>query len=69
MRSRADKPNGYLRFADCGFSGRITAALIRGGIDTPELLVSMATARIRLVQGIGPTLMKEIERYRATQFK
>ena len=67
-RWRADKPNGYLRFADCGFSDRITGALIRGGIDTPELLLSTAPARIQLIQGIGPTLMKEIERYRA-QFK
>jgi hypothetical protein len=65
---RADKPTGHLRFAECGFSIRTTAVLIKAGIDAPELLLSMAPARILLIQGIGPILIKEIERYRA-QFK
>jgi len=60
-----DKPNGYLRFEECGFSDRIARTLIKAGIDVPERLLSMAPERIRLLQGIGPTLMKEIERYRA----
>ena len=64
----SDKPNGYLRFAECGFSHRTAAVLIKAGIDAPERLLSMAPDRIQLIQGIGPTLMKEIERYRA-QFK
>jgi hypothetical protein len=29
----------------------------------------MTPDRIRLIQGIGPMLLKEIERYRATQLK
>ena len=66
--SRADKLNGYQRFAECGFSHRTTAVLIKAGIDAPERLLSMAPDRIRLIQGIGPILMKEIEQYRA-QFK
>jgi len=66
---RADKPTGHQRFKDCGFSDRTTAVLIKAGIDAPERLLSMDSDRIRLIQGIGATLMKEIERYRAAQFK
>ena len=69
MDFRADKPDGHQRFKEYGFSDRITAVLIKGGIDAPERLLSMAPDRIRLIQGIGPTLMKEIELYRAAQFK
>ena len=61
----ADKPKGYSRFAECGFSRRTTSVLIMAGIDTPEGLLSMAPDRIRLIQGIGSTLMREVERYRA----
>ena len=68
MKRRAAKASGHLPFADCGFSPRTTAVLIKGGIDTPKQLMSVAPDRIRLIQGIGPTLTKEIERYRA-QFK
>jgi hypothetical protein len=57
-----------LRFAEYGFTDRTAAVLIRAGIVAPELLLSMASNRIPLIQGIGPTLVKEIERYRA-QFK
>ena len=64
MDFRTDELNGYERFAECGFSDRIIGALIRAGIDTPERLLSMAPDRIRLIQGIGPIMMKEIERYR-----
>ena len=65
MRRRADKPRGYLRFADCGFSDRTIRALLASGIDAPERLLSMASDRIRLIHGVGPTLMKEVERYRS----
>jgi hypothetical protein len=65
---RTDKLNGYERFAECGFSERIIGVLIKAGIDAPERLLSMPPGRIRLIQGIGPVLMKEIEQYRA-QFK
>jgi hypothetical protein len=58
--SRAHK-----RFAECGFSIRATAGLIKAGIDAPERLLSMTPDRIELIPGIGPTLMKEIEEYRA----
>ena len=64
MDSRADT-NGYLRFEECGFSIRTAGVLIKAGIDAPERLLSMDPDRIRLIQGIGPKLMKEIERYRA----
>jgi hypothetical protein len=47
----------------CGFTDRAAAVLIKAGIDAPERLLPMASDRIRLIQGIGPTLMKEIERY------
>ena len=69
MDFRADKSDAYLPFQECGFSERIMGVLIRAGIGTPEQLLSMTPDRIRLVQGIGPNLMKEIERYRAAQFK
>jgi hypothetical protein len=62
---RADKLNGYERFAECGFSERIIGVLIKAGINAPEQLLSMSPDRIGLIQGIGPTLMKEIEQYRA----
>ena len=52
------------QFAECGFSGRTVAALIKAGINTPERLLSMAPDQIELIQGIGPTLAKEIEAYR-----
>jgi len=58
-----------LPFAECGLSPRTTGVLIKAGIDTPEQLLSMTPDRIRLIQGIGPMLLKEIERYRATQLK
>ena len=64
MDSRADKLNGYQRFAECGFSHRTTAVLIKAGIDAPERLLSMDPDQIRLLQGMGPVLMKEVERYR-----
>lgn len=54
----------YLRFAECGLSGRAVTALIKAGIDTPERLLSMAPDQIELIRGIGPTLAKEIEAYR-----
>ena len=55
----------HMRFAECGFSPRTVAVLVKAGIDTPERLLSMGPERIRLVQGIGVVLMKEIEQYRA----
>jgi len=63
--SRVDKLIGYQRFAECGFSQRTTAVLIKAGIDAPERLLSMPPEQIRLLHGIGPTLMKEVEQYRA----
>ena len=63
-----DKPQVYLRFADCGFSVRTASVLIKAGIDAPEKLLAMTPQDILPIQGIGRTLMKEIERYR-TQFK
>ena len=68
MRRRRIKPGGYLRLKYCGFSDRTVRALLAGGIDAPERVLSMAPDQIRLIRGIGPTLMKEVERYRA-QFK
>ena len=65
LRRRKNKPDGYLRFKDCGFRDRVTRGLLAGGIDTPEQLLSMTPDQIRLIQGIGSTLMNEIERYRA----
>jgi hypothetical protein len=65
LMSRADKFREDQRFAECGLSERTVGALIRAGIDAPEQLLSMAPDRIELIRGIGPTLMKEIERYRA----
>jgi hypothetical protein len=56
-RTMATKPNEYLQFANCGFSGQ-----------TPERFLSMTSNQIRLIPGIGVTLMKAVERYRA-QFK
>ena len=67
MDFRDDKPDAYMRFAECGFSERIIGVLIKAGLDAPEQLLSMAPDRIRLIQGIGPTLIKEIEQYRAAQ--
>lgn len=64
-RRCADKRRVYLRFAECGLNRRIVVALINAGIDAPERLLSMPPDRILLIQGIGPTLMKEIEQYRA----
>ena len=64
-RRRPEKPRERLPFVECGFSERTATALIKAGIDAPERLLSMAADRIRLIQGIGPGLMKEIERYRA----
>jgi hypothetical protein len=64
MRSRrVIRTPERLRFAQCGFTDRTAAILIKAGIDAPERLLPMASDRIRLIQGIGPTLMKEIERY------
>ena len=64
MKSRrAIRTPERLRFAQCGFTDRAAAVLIKAGIDAPERLLPMASDRIRLIQGIGPTLMKEIERY------
>jgi hypothetical protein len=60
-----DNLDQRLRFEDCGLSERTAGALIKAGIDTPERLLSMGLDQIRLIQGIGPTLMKEIERYQA----
>jgi len=37
---------------------------IKSGIDAPERLLSMDPDQIRLLQGMGPVLMKEVERYR-----
>ena len=65
MDFRTDKLNGYEHFAECGFSERIIGVLIKAGINAPERLLSMTPDQIRLIQGIGPVLMKEIERYRA----
>ena len=67
-RTMAAKPNEYLQFANCGFSGQTIRALLVAGIDSPERLLSMTPNQIRLIPGIGPILMKEVERYRA-QFK
>ena len=60
-----DKLDKRLRFEECGLSERTAGALTKAGIDTPERLLSMGPGHIRLIQGIGPTLMKEIERYQA----
>jgi len=65
---RVDKSDAYLPFQECGFSERIIGVLLKAGIDAPEQLRSMTPNQILLLPGIGPTLMKEIERYRA-QFK
>jgi hypothetical protein len=65
LMSLADTPDVYLRFAESGLSNRVVGALIKAGIDAPERLLSMAPDRIRLIQGIGPGLMKEIEQYLA----
>ena len=62
------KPDGYLRFADCGFSDRAIRALLMGGIVAPERLLSMTPNQIQLIPRMGATLMKQVERYRA-QFK
>ena len=62
------KPDGYLRFAACGFSDRTIRALLMGGIVAPERLLSMTPNQIQLIPGMGANLMKEVERYRA-QFK
>ena len=64
----SDEPHALLRFVECGLSARTAAVLVKAGIDAPERLLSMSPDRIRLIQGIGPALMKEIEWYRA-QFK
>jgi hypothetical protein len=61
------KPPAYLRFVECGFSDRITFVLVKAGIDTPERLLSMAPDRVRLIPGIGETLIKEIDQYRASR--
>lgn len=53
------------RFAQCGFTDRTAAVLIKAGIDVPERLLAMSSDSVRLIQGIGPVLIKEIERYRA----
>ena len=62
------KPDGYLRFAACGFSDRAIRALLMGGIVAPERLLSMTPNQIQLISRMGATLMKQVERYRA-QFK
>lgn len=64
MKAQLDTPNGYLQFAECGFSDRTKRVLIKAGVDTPERLLSIAPDRIRLTQDIGPALIKEIERTR-----
>lgn len=64
LMSLADTPDVYLRFAESGLSNRVVGALIKSGIDAPERLLSMTPNRIRLIQGTGPILMKEIEQYR-----
>jgi len=56
------------RFAACGFTARTAAILIKAGIDAPERLLAVSSESIRLIQGIGPILIKETERYRA-QFR
>ena len=63
------KPGGYLRFKNCGFSDRTIRALLAGGVATPERLPSMTPDQVRLIRGIGPALMKEVERYRAQFWK
>lgn len=64
MKSRRPIRNPErLRFAQCGLTDRTAAVLIKAGIDAPEHLLHIASDRIRLIQGIGPALMKEIERY------
>lgn len=65
LMSRAGAPDEYLRFVESGLSNRVVGALIKAGVDAPEQLLSMSKDRIRLIQGIGPVLMKEIEQYRA----
>lgn len=60
-------PPAYLHFAGCGFSDRITFVLVKAGIDTPEQLLSMAPDRVRLIPGIGETLIKEIDQHRASR--
>jgi hypothetical protein len=60
-----ERPLGYLRFADCGFTDRTIRALLAGGIATPEQLFSMTPDQIRLIPGVGAVLMKEVERNRA----
>jgi hypothetical protein len=47
-----------MRFTERGLSARTAAVLIKAGIDAPERLLSKAPDRIRLIQGIGPALMK-----------
>ena len=65
LRRRKNKPGGYLRLKYCGFSDRTIRALLASGIDAPERILSTAPDQIRLIRGIGPTLIKEVERYRA----
>jgi hypothetical protein len=69
LKWRADKPQEYLRFKNSGFSDRIIRALLLGGIDAPERLLSMASDQIRLIPGVGAGLMKEVEQYRAQSNK
>jgi hypothetical protein len=65
LRQRKIKPGGYLRLKYCGFSDRTVRALLAGGIDAPERVLSMSPDQIRLIRGIGRTLIKEVELYRA----
>jgi hypothetical protein len=67
-RITATRPNEYLRFANCGLSDQTIRALLIGGIDSPERLLSMTPNQIRLIRGMEVTVMKEVERYR-TQSK
>jgi hypothetical protein len=60
----SDKSHELYWFEECGFGIRTARVLIKAGIDAPERLLSMTSEQIRLIQGIGPILMKEVERYR-----
>ena len=69
MKQREGIPEGYLRFKSCGFRDRTIRALLAGGVATPERLLSMTPDQVRLIRGVGPAIMKEVERYRAQFWK
>ena len=64
LNLNGDKLRGHRRLKGCGLSDRTITALVMSGVDAPERLLSMTTDQLRLIRGIGPGSMKEVERYR-----